>query len=458
MTGPTLFGDAVRVAVRPSQSFYVHGWHSWCTTGWVDVEATPHVIEDRVRRLGHADPVHAFDTVLGGSGLGMVDHGDGEVTLLGALGLEAWVHLDGDALVGSAPTPVPWFTATGPETEVLAAYTERLGKTSGRRGGSPPRVWCSWYTFYEDVDEATFHQVIEDLGDLPFDVVQIDDGWQQAVGDWFPNEDFPSGMTDLADRIRATGRTPGLWISPFVASASSAIVRDHSDLFLRDDDGALVVAGEFWGGPYHPLDLSNPTALDAMAEMIERAVAWGYDYLKLDFLYGAAFPGRQHVPIGREAAYRAGVERIRHVVGEERYLLACGAPVIASIGPFDGLRVGPDVAEYWYRADAQAGARNAIATSAQRLWLEDVVDIDPDVVFFRRRQLELDDRARRLLLDLASITRFRGVSDPPGWLDADDRADLHSFLTNEPQVAQVDRHRWSVDGRVVDFDLSEVPS
>jgi len=49
------------------------------------------------------------------------------------------------------------------------------------------------------IDELALIDVIGDLGDLPFDIIQIDNGWQVAIGDWEPNNKFSAGM-DRAGR------------------------------------------------------------------------------------------------------------------------------------------------------------------------------------------------------------------------------------------------------------------
>ena len=55
--------------------------------------------------------------------------------------------------------------------------------------------------------------------DWPFDVVQLDDGFQSEVGDRLvTNEKFPSGLAGVADSISAAGFRPGLWIAPFGVS------------------------------------------------------------------------------------------------------------------------------------------------------------------------------------------------------------------------------------------------
>ena len=95
----------------------------------------------------------------------------------------------------------------------------------------------------------------------------------------------------MAERIRATGRRAGLWLAPLIAHASSQLADDRPELLLRSADGEPVVSGINWGGPYFSLDPTADATKDFLAELIGTVRWWGYNYLKLDFLYGAAFPG-----------------------------------------------------------------------------------------------------------------------------------------------------------------------
>jgi len=460
MNGTTTWATEAVLPAEEVTAFYRHGWHSWSASGWVDPGRLPERIADRVRRLGSADPAHEADPRHGGSGVGAVSHRDGSVTLLGALAPDAWVSLDGDRLVGSyQPGPGPWYQIRAEEREAFSRYADELGRALGGRPTTRQRLWCSWYGWYGDIAEEVIRGALPGLRGLAFDTVQVDDGWQRAVGDWLPNDRFPSGMADLADRIRSAGFRPGLWLAPLIARSGSEFAVAHPDLLLRDPAGEAVVAGECWGGPYHPLDPTHPGVLEHLDALIRRARRWGFDLLKLDFLYGAAFPGRRHREAGREAGYREAALVMRRAAGDGCYLLACGAPVIASIGVFDGIRIGPDVAEEWYHPDQTAGARHAVETSAQRLWLRGVLDLDPDVCFFRSRRCRLGEGARSLLRDLARITDFRGISDPPAWLTPPERGRLAAFLEEGRSVAcWQGRASWLVCGREVDFSVGFDPS
>jgi alpha-galactosidase len=302
--------------------------------------------------------------------------------------------------------------------------------------------------------------VLEGLRGLPFDAFQIDDGWQRGLGDWEPNDAFPSGMDAMAGRIRAAGLTPGLWLAPFLARPDGRLAREHPTWLLRDASGAPVPAGDNWGGPFHALDTTHPEVAAWLVETFRRVRAWGFDLLKLDFLYAAALPGQRHRPVPRERAYREALALVRDTCGEDAYLLACGAPVLPSLGLADGLRVGPDTAPYWDNEDRRRflhdptgpAARGAIRTSVARLWLQPLVHTDPDVAFFRARYDLLTPAQRQALQDLGQVAGFKGCSDPPAWLDADERAALAAWLRAAPHVERLERGAYRIDGRRVDFE------
>ena len=457
--GPgTIAAGPVSVPIPPrSGRFYEHGWHSWSPTGWVERSVPPRPVADRYFRLTAGDPAHAFDELHGGSWVGAVELEDGEIRLLGALGWDCRVELSGDTLSGVGEGP--WLLIDGPEEAVFDEYTRLLGERWGRRSGNPGPLWCSWYAYYRDISESRLAGALSGLGDLPFSVFQVDDGWQQAIGDWEPNARFPSGMEALAGRIRSTGRRAGLWLAPFLAHHASRLAAEHPDLLLRDEEGAPVEAAYNWIGPAYALDPTHPGTREHVESTIRRVREWGYDFLKLDFIYAAALPGRRHREAGREAGYRRAVEVIREAAGDDVYLLACGSPILPSLGVFDAMRIGPDTAPYWvdeHRVgvldDRSApGARDAIITSLHRLWLQPVITTDPDVVFFRTSHNSLTADQRRAVYEFTRVAGFVGCSDPPDWLTEQELVALGEYLAESPAVERVDRYRFRVDGRETDF-------
>ena len=445
--------------------FYRHGWNSWSPCGWRRLAEPPLRIAAPDRRVTADDPAWDDEHRHHSSAVAALEGADGNVLLLGALGLDApRLAADRDTLTGwYEGGGAPWLLAYGPEEEVFGRYARLLSERLGRRDRRAGNVWCSWYAYYETVSEAHLAKDLAALRGLPFDVVQVDDGWEQLVGDWEPNAKFPSGMAALAARIRDAGFTPGLWIAPFIALPTSALARTRPELFLRDDSGAPAIAGYNWGGPYWALDLTRDDARAHLAGTIRRVVHdWGFRYLKLDFINAAAVPGRRPNGAGREQVYQDALALIREVAGDETYLLGSGGILLPSLGLLDGLRSGPDVAPMWanYATDdpSDAMARNAVVNTLHRLWQAPLLEVDPDVVYFRSRLSLLTDQQLAWLRDLADICGFRAVSDPPSWLSAEELASMTAYLTARPQVRRLDRYRYRLDGREVDFRPAVDPS
>ncbi len=430
--------------------FFRHGWQSWSLAAWVDPKTPPKPLLPEARRPQADDPFLLEYPGWAGSGLGALKGEGEEVLLLGSLAPGARVFYGEGLLRGQALGEGQWFLGYGPEEEVFRSYARLLPR---RLGGPPPRVWCSWYSFYRDISEARLLEVLEELKGLPFEVFQVDDGWQKALGDWEANERFPRGMAYLAQAIRAAGLRPGLWLAPFLVTEEAPLLRDHPDWVLRDPEGRPLPAGFNWGQPLYALDAGHPEVLDWVEGLICKALAWGYEYLKLDFLYAAALPGAKG-----EERYRKALERIRRAAGEA-YLLLSGAPILPSLGLADGLRVGPDVAPYWDNEDRSfwladptgPGLKNALRTSLHRLWLMENVHVDPDVVYFRSRFSLLFPEEMRLQEALAQITGFKATSDPPSWLTPEEALRLRRFLEETPSIERLGPYRFRVGEETLDY-------
>lgn len=217
-----------------------------------------------------------------------------------------------------------------------------------------PSGWCSWYHFYTQVTandiEENLKAIVQGQDRLPLQLVQIDDGFESEVGDWFSFKPaFPEGVAPLAKKIKQEGLTPGLWLAPFILSPRSRLYHDHPDWILRKKSGRPVNAGLGWNTLTTALDLSNPDALAYTCEVVRRAAMdWGFQYLKLDFIYATALSGRYHDPTRTRAqVLRQAMESIRQAVGEKVTLLGCGAPLGSMLGVVDLMRIGPDVSGSW---------------------------------------------------------------------------------------------------------------
>ncbi|HEU0168014.1 MAG TPA: glycoside hydrolase family 36 protein, partial [Chloroflexota bacterium] len=332
------------------------------------------------------------------------------VVEIAANGVRVLCDTDG-ALVppGGTLTSEPLLLALGREHELLERYAEVAGRRMGARHW--PRVptgWCSWYHFFTWVTEADLRRNLKTQQAVrervPVDVFQLDDGYQRAVGDWLIlNDKFPSGMPALVRDIRAAGFTPGIWLAPFLLSANSHTA-EHPDWVVRDDAGQPMVAVTNWEADNYALDTTQPEALAWVEHMVRTMREdWGYDYLKIDFIYAGALRGRRHEPnVSAIQAYRRGVEAIRRVAGD-RFILGCGAPFLPSIGLVDGMRIGEDVAPYWRRPENSLGPAmtNALHETLLHGWMHRRWWVnDPDCLMARAHDSQLT---------LAEVQAWAGV-------------------------------------------------
>jgi alpha-galactosidase len=455
------------------------GWQSWSLTAWVDVSHPLRPIRPSSMNPMQCDPLYANDPRPHGSWYGVVELPDGKMIFLGALGLGSHVMLDAKSFVGWYESGNgEWFIANGEETDFMANYADLLGNKFGYSQAysksitkqvqtsqlTPNRIWCSWYSLYTEIYETQLLKILSDLGSygnadgFPINIFQVDDGWQINIGDWEPNNKFPSGMEYMATRINATCRKAGLWLAPLLATTSSNFYRDHPEWLLHDESGKLVSAGFNWSEQLYALDTTHPAVLDWLTALMKKVRRWGYDYIKLDFLYAGALPGKRYDDIPREAAYRMGLNIIREALGDA-YLLTCGAPILPSLGLCDGMRIGPDVAGHWtnVRDDellmnfAIPGTRNALRTTFNRLWLHTLTQVDPDVAYFRSCLIDLTSEQKSLLQDMAQICNFKATSDIPAWLTGSERSTLIQFLTSSDEVTKLGNTVYQVGERQVDF-------
>lgn len=322
---------------------YEHGWQSWSPTATYPVRATSarpaHGWQQLMRfRPEKPAPVDGFQ----GEGILAVDPGDGEAVrvyaarapALGVPSLRA--SLDRDRLLVSADGPVDVEVVPGPLGAALARVGDGLSTEVEVR--SAPTVWCTWYHYFLDVTQADVEENLRalDAQELPVDVVQVDDGWQApGVGDWLALSDRFTSLHDLVARIHDTGRRAGIWLAPFMAGRRSMLARDHPDWLLGD-------AGFNWDQPLHGLDLTHSEVREHLWTVLRGLREVGFDYFKLDFLYAGALSGRRHEDVSAVEAYRSGLRLVRDAVGQESYLLGCGAPMLPSIGLVDAMRVSPD--------------------------------------------------------------------------------------------------------------------
>ncbi len=299
---------------------------------------------------------------------------------------------------------------------LLEGFAEDYGRDVGARTAHPfVSGWCSWYQFFRDVSEDDLLRNLEALSaareELPVEVVQLDDGWQRAVGDWLEtNEKFPRGLAPLAADIRAAGFSPGLWTAPFCVVSESRLFESRTDWLLQGSDGpchGMLHANWSRDGKVFVLDTSRPEVLEHLEATFGSLLEAGFGYHKVDFLFAAALEAAgSDASVSRAGRLRRGLEAVRKGVGNESFLLGCGCPLGPAVGLVDGMRIGPDVAASWSHdepsgirgiEDTQPAVRSALRSALTRAWTHRRLWLnDPDCLL-ARRETELSEPELRTL-------------------------------------------------------------
>jgi alpha-galactosidase len=418
-----------------------HGWQSWspvrsCPSG--DVRPRRSAAPRWAARMLLAEAEAAGASVRGDhflvSDLGVVGALGGSHNLTSVEcnrqthGLTAWALLDGVALPPGREIRLdPLWIGDGDPGRLYSAFADLWGEAAGARRDAPSEPgWCSWYQYFGNLDPEMIRGNLDRAAKHGLRVLQIDDGYQQTVGDWLSVRDGWGPMSELAAAILEKDLRPGIWTAPFLVAAHGQVARDHPDWLLRQANGRPVRAHHnpsAWGGWALALDMTHPGVLEHVRDVAARLTEAGFSYHKADFCYAAALPGKHHDPTATRAeALARGLRAFREGIGEGAFLLGCGCPLGPAAGLVDAMRVSPDTGPWWAPrpgdvvrgfSESAVGLANAARASLlraplhRRLWIN-----DPDCLLLRPTQTQLSAAQRRLGADLVTgLGCFLMVSD-----------------------------------------------
>ena len=336
------------------------GYQSWWWSGVTELVSVEY--EDELPRVGgDGDGLSAIDETPWSSWwVGLLGRPDGGSLLVGALSSTttkwtvsfeegyAWAVWGkrGESIPVDGELVLDAFTARmGEDPWALHEdYAQTVAEHQGipERSDAPPTGWATWTIVYEDLDEEFVRDSLEQMPS-ELGLVQLDDGWQQAWGDWSPNERFP-GWDTMASDIAAAGHRPGLWMAPFYVERELGLYDEHPDWFVHDEAGEPLSYANFGDHDYLVLDVTHPDAATHFQQNLRDRVDEGWTYFKLDFLYAGMQEGIRHEQMTGAQAYALAMELVREALGEEAFFLACGAPMLPSLGYADGFRTGADIA------------------------------------------------------------------------------------------------------------------
>ncbi len=308
--------------------------------------------------------------------------------------------------------------------------------------------YTSWYNYFQNITEDI---IIRDLNSLdPYkdqvNIFQIDDGYETFIGDWLdPNPaKFPKGMKYIADEIHKKGYKAGIWLAPFNCQKISRMAKEHPDWLIKHENGKPMVGCIAWGGAY-TFDIYNEEVRAYLKEVFNVVLnEWGYDMVKLDFLYSQCIKPRHGKSRGEIMC--DAMEFLRECVGDKLFL-GCGVPIGPALGICDACRISCDVdltykGKFYSRiqvSNEMLNARSAINNSIFRRHLDGRVWMnDPDVFFLRKDNLTFTDEQKYLLGKINNLCgNVLFVSDNAGDYDKNASNLLKKFFnkTNEKIIS-----------------------
>ena len=268
--------------------------------------------------------------------------------------------------------------------------------------------YTTWYNYYTSVTEEIVKRDLESISklDSKIDIFQVDDGYERTVGDWLiaDNKKFPSGMKSVADNIHSHNMLAGLWLAPFAATPKSYIYREHKDWFVKDKDGKIPFASHNWGG-FYALDIYNEEVRQYLKKVFDTVLnTWGYDMVKLDFLYACCI-----IPYNNKSRGEImcdAMELLRSLCGD-KLILGCGVPLAPAFGKVDFCRIGADMALSWNKkpfSREDVSTKHALLNTIFRRQLDGRAFLnDPDVFLLRDNNIKMPFSQRKLIAKTASL-------------------------------------------------------
>ncbi len=252
-----------------------------------------------------------------------------------------------------------------------------------------PHGWDSWVSHYhKDITEAAMRAELDfedkHLKRYGWTHFSIDDGWQEAAGDWRADpERFPSGMKAFADDVHGRGMTAAIWTEPFTVNMDSALAKEHPDWLAKPGFMGKTMMGD----DELILDITVPEAYTHLRDVYAEVIGeWGYDGLvETDFVYHLLAARAYADPkVTCAEALRRGMDAIREGAGEGCFIMGVSPfPLVGYVA--DGMRTGIDCAPIWRTTQDvwSWGCVDTLTNAARRYYLApQVLALDQDCAFF----------------------------------------------------------------------------
>ncbi len=171
-------------------------------------------------------------------------------------------------------------------------------------------IWCAW-GYERGFNVAEVINTLPKVKELGIRWAVLDDGFQQAEGDWKVNEEkFPQGSEDmkrLADAIHDQGLKAKLWWAPLAVDSGTQLLKEHPDVLLINAEGKPQDIS--WWDSYY-MSPAAPATVEHTQSVIRMFMEdWGFDGLKMDGQHMNAVPP-DHNPAHQLAHPNEAVEAV----------------------------------------------------------------------------------------------------------------------------------------------------
>lgn len=230
-------------------------------------------------------------------------------------------YIDGELIPSDSFYETVWSTISilGPDECYKDAIHEYLLRriTENAHSRKPDFYYNTWGmqrdmqpNMREAFTEERIIKEIEMAGEMGMDIFIMDDGWQQAFGDWTANrERLPNGLRPLIDKIKERGMIPGIWLSLLGVDPSTDTAKEHPEWIILDKDGVPVRAQ--WNLP--AFDLVGGY-YDVILESMKKLVDQGIRFFKWDAIntMNSYQPGLGHG--SEEASRKERIDRYNYML------------------------------------------------------------------------------------------------------------------------------------------------
>ena len=215
-------------------------------------------------------------------------------------------YLDGEKINKNHPYSTVW-TATGfydgndiEEGKTMMhhyLFSQICEKPASR---IPEYYYNTWGMQRQDPDKPlrgilTYERIFEEIeyaAELGVDIFVLDDGWENAMGEWYPHKErFPKGLAPIKKHLDKHDMKMGLWYSPMGIDSTTQRYKEHPEWVIKDSEGNPILAQ--WN---HPAFDFVSGFFDVFVEDCKKMIDEGCLFMKWDAIntFYSSLPNLEH--------------------------------------------------------------------------------------------------------------------------------------------------------------------